>query len=70
MVLADQDRLGTAPDPTGLPLDSVADGHHVEAGAGVVACAWGGGAVLGAGVARDHAKRPTADDQSGRWCRG
>lgn len=32
MVLADQDRLGTAQDPTGPPLDSVADGHHVEAG--------------------------------------
>ena len=42
MVLVDQDRLQTIPDPTGLAFRIVADGHHSGE---VVGCACGGAAV-------------------------
>ena len=60
MVLVDQDRLQTIPDPTGLAFRIVADGHHSGE---VVGCACGGAAVSAWRSGWDHAKGPTENDQ-------
>ncbi len=61
MVLVDQDRLQTIPDPTGLAFRIVADGHH----SGEVArCAWGGAAASGWRSGWDHAMGTTEYEQS------